>query len=419
MSLINQSEQSPSPMATIFQNSNRSAELLAVLTKFMETDIYPAESLMRQQRQESGDTWYHAPVMEDVKRKARELGLWNLFLPDKTYGAGLSNLEYAPLAELSGRSYWLAPEAMNCAAPDTGNMEIMAMFASENIKRTWLEPLLDGTVRSCFSMTEPDVASSDANNIDTSIVRDGDEYVINGVKWWSSGAMRERCKVAIVMGVSDPEGPRHSRHSMIVVPLDTPGVHIRRSTKVLGFDDGSHGGHAEIEYDNVRVPADHMLGEAGDGFKIAQARLGPGRVHHAMRTIGMAERAFDLMCERVHQRTAFGKPLSDQGVIQDWIATARIWIEQVRLLVLKTAWLIDTVGARGASVEISAIKVAAPEMATWVIDKAIQAHGGLGLSQDTPLAEMYSHARVLRVADGPDEVHKMALARRELRRYSH
>lgn len=405
------------PGTTMFQNSERSDELLSVLREFMTTDVYPAEALMRQQRSESGDVWYHAPVMEDLKQKARSLGLWNLFLPDSDLGAGLSNLEYAPLAEESGRSFWMAPEAMNCAAPDTGNMEILAMFGSPAMKDAWLTPLLDGTVRSCFSMTEPAEASSDANNIATSITRDGDDYVINGVKWWSSGAMRERCKVAIVMGISDADGPRHRRHSMIVVPLDTPGVRVVRSTKVLGFEDGSHGGHAEIEYNNVRVPADHMLGDAGDGFKIAQARLGPGRVHHAMRTIGMAERAFDLMCERVHQRSPFGKPLSEQGVIQDWIATARIWIEQVRLLVLKTAWLIDTVGARGASVEVSAIKVAAPEMATWVIDKAIQAHGGLGLSQDSPLAEMYAHARVLRIADGPDEVHKMALARRELRRY--
>ncbi|OOL32295.1 acyl-CoA dehydrogenase [Rhodococcus rhodochrous] len=391
---------------------------IAELEDFMRTEILPAEAVLAEQRGASGDPWFHPPVLEDLKASARKRGLWNLFLPDAEHGAGLTNLQYAPLAEISGRSLSLAPEAMNCSAPDTGNMEILAMFGTESVKREWLAPLLDGSIRSCFSMTEPAVASSDANNIAATLVPDGDGFILRGHKWWSSGAMSDRCKFAIVMAVSNPEASAHQRHSMVLVPLDAPGVSIKRSTSVFGYDDGLHGGHAEIVYDDVRVPAEHVLGGPGQGFAIAQARLGPGRVHHAMRTIGMAERAFDLMCQRAHERNPFGKPLVEHGVVQDWIARARIWIEQVRLLVLKTAWLIDTVGNRGASVEISAIKVAAPEMATWVIDKAIQAHGGLGVCQDTPLAAMYAHARILRIADGPDEVHKMALARRETRRYA-
>ena len=317
-----------------------------------------------------------------------------------------------------GRSTIIAPEATNCAAPDTGNMELLELFGTAEQKSEWLQPLLDGRIRSVYSMTEPAVASSDASNIRTEIRRDGDDYVIQGVKWWSSGAMSARCKLAIVMGVTDPDADRHHRQSMILVPLDTPGVSIRRSTSVLGYSEGAHGGHAEIHYDNVRVPARNLLGEEGSGFGIAQARLGPGRIHHCMRLLGMAERALDLMCQRAHGRVAFGKPLAEQGVLQDWIAESRIRIEQCRLLVLKTAWLMDTVGNQGARVEISAIKVAAPAVAKWVIDRSIQAHGGAGLSQDTPLAVFYSQARLLQIADGPDEVHKMVLARRELRQHA-
>ena len=401
-----------------FEYDPKTKAYLETLETFMSQEVYPAESVAATQIRESDDPWFRPPVLDELKVSARAKGLWNLFLPDDEFGAGLTNLQYAPLAEISGRSVTLAPEAMNCSAPDTGNMEILAMFGTEEVKRDWLRPLLDGEIRSCFSMTEPDVASSDASNIAATLVADGDEFILNGRKWWSSGGMSAHCKMAIVMAVSDPSASRHRRHSMVLVPLDSPGVTIVRSTSVFGYDDGLHGGHAEIVYDNVRVPAAYVLGGPGEGFAIAQARLGPGRVHHAMRTIGMAERAFDLMCERVHRRSTFGRDLVEHGVVQDWIARARIWIEQVRLLVLKTAWLLDTVGNKAASVEISAIKIAAPQMATWVIDRAIQAHGGLGVSQDTPLAAMYGLARILRIADGPDEVHMMALARREARRFA-
>ena len=386
---------------------------------FLDEVIYPAEETFHEQvaAQAQSNPWGRPPVMAELKAEAQRRGLWNLFLPGER-GAGLSNLEYAPLAELSGRSPMLAPEAMNCAAPDTGNMEVLAHFATPAVQQQWLEPLLRGEIRSAYSMTEPEVASSDANNIATRIEVDGDELVITGRKWWSSGAMAPECQVAIVMGLSDPDGARHQRHSMVVVPLDTPGVDVRRSTHVLGYTDGPHGGHAEIVYDAVRVPRENLLGELHRGFAIGQARLGPGRIHHCMRLIGMAERAYDLMCERVQQRVAFGKPLAAQGVVQEWVAEARIRIEQARLLVLKTAWLMDTVGNRGAAVEISAIKVAVPEMATWVIDRAMQAHGGMGVCQDTVLPELYAQARMLHLADGPDEVHRMALARRELKRYA-
>ncbi len=357
-------------------------------------------------------------MLEELKALARERGLWNLFLPHThEYGAGLTNLQYAPLAEITGRSVWIAPEAMNCSAPDTGNMELLSLFGTGEQKRRWLEPLLDGRIRSAFSMTEPEVASSDATKSAPRIERDGDEYVINGRKWWSSGAMSPRCSLLIVMGVTDPDAERHRRQSMILVPTGTPGVTVRRSTTVFGYDDGPHGGHSEIVYDDARVPASNLLGEEGDGFKIAQERLGPGRIHHCMRAIGMAERALAMMCERTASRSTFGRPIIDQGVVQHWIAEARIRIEQVRLLVLKTAWLMDTVGNKGARIEVSAIKVAAPEVATWVIDRAIQAHGGAGVSQDTLLPEMYAVARILQIADGPDEVHRMAIARRETRRY--
>ncbi len=383
---------------------------------FLHEFVLPAEPVYAQQRREIGP-WDTPPVMEDLKAEARRQGLWNLFLPADRGVGGLSNLDYAPIAEISGRSPWIMPEAMNCSAPDTGNMEILYHFATEPIKEKWLKPLLEGQIRSVYSMTEPEVASSDANNISTRIEEDGDGFRINGRKWWSSGAMSPSCKIAILMGVSDPNGEKHKRHSMIAIPLDTPGVNILRSTSVFGYSDGGHGGHAEIVYDNVWVPKDHLLGELHGGFAIAQARLGPGRIHHAMRLIGMAERAFDLMCDRAHKRFPFGKSIAEQGVFQDWVAEARIKIEMNRLLVLKTAWLMDTVGNRGAAVEISAIKVSTPEMATWVIDRAIETFGGMGVSQDVPLAELYSTARMLHIADGPDEVHKMALARRELRRY--
>ena len=399
-----------------FAYSESVQALQAKAMAFLHEFVLPAEPVYAQQRREIGP-WDTPPVMEDLKAEARRQGLWNLFLPADRGVGGLSNLDYAPIAEISGRSPWIMPEAMNCSAPDTGNMEILYHFATEPIKEKWLKPLLDGQIRSVYSMTEPEVASSDANNIATRIEEDGDGYRINGRKWWSSGAMSPSCKIAILMGVSDPNGEKHKRHSMIAIPLDTPGVNILRSTSVFGYSDGGHGGHAEIVYDNVWVPKDHLLGELHGGFALAQARLGPGRIHHAMRLIGMAERAFDLMCDRAHKRFPFGKSIAEQGVFQDWVAEARIRIEMNRLLVLKTAWLMDTVGNRGAAVEISAIKVSTPEMATWVIDRAIETFGGMGVSQDVPLAELYSTARMLHIADGPDEVHKMALARRELRRY--
>ena len=393
-------------------------ELRERLLAFMDECVYPAEETFRQQVHSAASPWDTPPVLEELKLAARERGLWNLFLPrTHEYGAGLTNLQYAPLAEITGHNVWIAPEAINCSAPDTGNMELLSLFGTDEQKRRWLDPLLDGTIRSAFSMTEPEVASSDATNICTRIERDGDEYVINGRKWWSSGAMSPRCELLIVMGVTDPDAERHRRQSMILVPRDTAGVSVERSTTVFGYDDGPHGGHGDIVYDNVRVPASSLLGEEGDGFKIAQERLGPGRIHHCMRAIGMAERALEMMCERTASRSAFGRPIIDQGVVQHWIAEARIRIEQVRLLVLKTAWLMDTVGNKGARIEVSAIKVAAPEVATWVIDRAIQAHGGAGVSQDTLLAELYAVARILQIADGPDEVHRMAIARRETRHY--
>ena len=397
-----------------FGFSDKVVDLQAQVMDFLNTEVIPAEPVYKQQMAEIA-LWSTPPVIEDLKVKARARGLWNLFLPSEG-GAGLTNLEYAPLAEISGRSPWILPEAMNCSAPDTGNMEVLAHFATPAVKDRWLPQLLAGEIRSVYSMTEPAVASSDANNIATEISEEGDGFRIRGRKWWSSGAMSPNCKIAIVMGCSAPDGERHKRHTMVAVPLDTPGITIERSTSVFGYLDGGHGGHAVITYD-CWVPRDHLLGEWHGGFAIGQARLGPGRIHHAMRLIGMAERAFDIMCERALPRFPFGKSIAEQGVFQDWIAEARIRIEQTRLLVLKTAWLMDTVGNRGAAVEISAIKVAAPEMATWVIDHAIQTCGGGGVSQDFPLAELYAQARMLRLADGPDEVHKMAIARRELRKY--
>jgi acyl-CoA dehydrogenase len=401
-----------------FAFDETTVELRERLLAFMDEFVYPAEPVFRDQVQAASNRWDTPPIIEELKEQARSRGLWNLFLPaSHEHGAGLTNTQYAPLAEVTGRSPWIAPEALNCSAPDTGNMELLSLFGTAQQQQDWLEPLLDGRIRSAFSMTEPDVGSSDATNIATRIERDGDDYVINGRKWWTSGAMSPRCRLLIVMGVTDPDADRHHRQSMILVPKDAPGVTVVRSTSLFGYDDGPHGGHAEVVYDDVRVPASNLLGEEGDGFRIAQERLGPGRIHHAMRAIGMAERALEMMCQRVASRSTFGLPIIDHGVIQRWISEARVRIEQVRLLVLKTAWLMDTVGNRGARIEVSAIKVAAPEVATWVIDRSIQAHGGAGVSQDFLLAELYAVARILQIADGPDEVHHMAIARRESRRY--
>jgi acyl-CoA dehydrogenase len=384
----------------------------------MREYVFPAEEMLEAQVAEAGDPYHFEPaIKDDLKAEARSRGLWNLFLPDPLLGGGLSNLQYAPLAEITGWSPSLAPEALNCSAPDSGNMELLTLFGTPSQKERWLVPLLAGEIRSAFSMTEPQVASSDASNIQTRIARDGDHYVINGRKWWTSGAVRDRCKLLIVMGVTSPEADRHRRQSMILVPKNTPGLEIVRSTSVFGYAHPSIGGHAEIIYDDVRVPADHLLGEEGSGFAIAQARLGPGRIHHCMRLLGQAERALDLMCRRVQERVAFGKPLAEQGVVQEWIAESRIEIEQARLLVLKTAWLMDTVGSRGARTEIAAIKVAVPNVAAAVLDRAIQAFGAAGVSEDVPLAHFWTDARYLRIGDGPDEVHKRTVARQELRNH--
>ena len=400
-----------------FSPSPRAAELQERLLRFMDECIYPAESVFAEQMRASGDPHFHPPVMEELKAEARARGLWNLFLPHVTEWTPdpVSNIDYAPLAEITGRSP-LAPGALNSAAPDTGNMEILALFGTPEQKERWLVPLLAGEIRSCFAMTEPDVASSDARNIGLSIRRYGDEYVLDGRKWWISGAANPRCAVAIVMGKTDPDAPTYTQQSMVLVPMDTPGLTVVRDLLVFGYNDRE--GHCELRFDNVRVPVSNLLGTEGGGFALAQARLGPGRIHHCMRCIGMAERALELMCRRVTDRVAFGKPLAQQGVIQEWIADSRIEIEQARLLTLKAAWLMDTIGNKGARVEISAIKVVAPNVALRVVDRAIQAHGGGGVSQDFPLAGMWAGLRTLRFADGPDEVHRMQLARRELGRYS-
>ncbi|MFB7590624.1 acyl-CoA dehydrogenase family protein [Streptomyces sp. NPDC056169] len=401
-----------------FAYDARTEELRAKLLAFMDEHVYPAEAVAEEQRALLASPWDTPQVVEDLKAEAKRQGLWNLFLPDAEYGAGLTNLQYAPLAEITGRSPHLAPTALNCAAPDTGNMELLAQFGDEAQKKQWLEPLLSGEIRSAFAMTEPEVASSDATNIETRIRRDGDTYVVDGRKWYISGAMNPDCKVFIVMGKTDPDGTDLRRQqSMILVPRDTPGVEVRRAMRVYGYEDHYHGGHAEVVFDGVRVPASHLVGEEGGGFAIAQARLGPGRIHHCMRLIGMAERAVELMCRRAVTRTAFGKPLAQQGVVQNWIADARVTIEQLRLLVLKTAWLMDTVGNRGAHTEIQAIKIATPRAVVDIIDKAVQAHGAGGVSQDFPLAELWAAARTLKLADGPDEVHQRSLARRELKKY--
>jgi len=400
-----------------FELTDRAKEYHERLSAFMEERIYPAEPVYEAQMHASGDPNFHPPILEELKAEARARGLWNLFHPHPEWGPALNNAEYAPLAELTGRSPHLAPEATNCAAPDTGNMEVLTLFGTDEHKERWLRPLLDGEIRSAFAMTEPAVASSDANNIETRIERDGDEYVINGRKWWASNALHRNCKVLIVMGKTDPDGPPHRQQSMLVVPLDTPGVTVVRGLPVFGFWDRE--GHAEILLEDVRVPASALLAGEGDGFMIAQARLGPGRIHHCMRSIGMAERALDLLCQRALTRTTFGKTVAENANIQDWIAESRIELEMVRLLTMKAAWLMDTVGNRHARVEIAAIKVAAPQVALKVIDRAIQVHGGGGLSDDFPLAYFYAAQRVLRIADGPDEVHKRTIAQRELRRWRH
>ncbi|HEY1573941.1 MAG TPA: acyl-CoA dehydrogenase family protein [Pseudonocardiaceae bacterium] len=399
-----------------FAYDEKTEGLRAELRAFMDEHVYPAEPVFAEQVEAAGDPWTRVPIVEQLKTEARRRGLWNLFLPGE-HGAGLTNLQYAPLAEITGRSPSLAPEALNCAAPDTGNMEVLTMFGTSQQQADWLKPLLDGQIRSAFCMTEPEVASSDATNITTRIQRDGDQYVINGRKWWSSGALNPNCKILIVMGKTDPDAEKHRQQSMVLVPRDTPGVQVKRAVHVFGYTDGPHGGHAEIVFDDVRVPAANLIAGEGDGFAISQARLGPGRIHHCMRALGMAERALELMCRRVTDRVAFGKPLAEQGVVQEWIAESRIRIEQARLLVLKTAWLMDTVGNRGAHTEIQSIKVAVPSAVEWIVDKAIQAHGGGGVSQDFPLANLFVSARTMRIFDGPDEVHRRSLAHRELRKY--
>ncbi|MEU4425902.1 acyl-CoA dehydrogenase family protein [Actinoplanes sp. NPDC024001] len=380
------------------------------LLAFMDEHVYPAEASFH------SDGWEPPAVLSSLKERAKEAGLWNLFLPGE-HGAGLTNLQYAPLAEITGRSPAVAPPALNCAAPDTGNMEVLAEFGTPEQQERWLKPLLAGEIRSAFAMTEPQVASSDATNIGTRIERDGDDYVINGRKFYITGAMNPNCKIFIVMGKTDPDAARHVQQSQILVPRDTPGLTVKRGMTVMGYTDGDHGGHAELIFENVRVPASNLIGEEGGGFAISQARLGPGRIHHCMRLIGMAERGLELMCTRALARTTFGKTLAEQGVIQDWIAESRVRIEQARLLVLKAAWLMDTVGNRGAHTEIQAIKIVVPSTVEWILDKAIQTHGAAGLSQDTPLAGLWASARMLRLADGPDEVHKRSLAHRELKRY--
>ena len=398
-----------------FQVSPRAKEIYGKLRAFMEAHVYPNEKTFQEQI-EAGERWRPAPLMEELKARARAEELWNLFLPESEYGAGLSNLEYAPMAELTGRSVHFAPEIFNCSAPDTGNMEVLVRYGTDEQKRRWLRPLLAGEIRSCFAMTEPEVASSDATNIRSSITREGDEYVVNGHKWWTSGAGDPRCRVAIFMGKTDPGAPKHRQQSMILVPLDAAGVRVRRMLTVYGYDHAPHG-HAEVTFENVRVPASNMLLGEGRGFEIAQGRLGPGRIHHCMRLIGMAERALELMCRRVRERVAFGKPLAAQGTVRADIARSRMEIEQARLLTLKAALMMDTVGNKAARAEIAMIKVVAPNVALAVLDRAVQAHGGAGVSEDFPLASMWANARTLRLADGPDEVHAEAVARMELKKY--
>jgi len=400
-----------------FAYSEKVQKLQARVTAFMEQHIYPNEETFHAQVAE-GDRWQPTRIVEDLKRIARKEGLWNLFLPESQYGAGLTNTEYAPLCEIMGRVHW-APEVFNCSAPDTGNMEVLVRYGTEEQKKRWLDPLLKGEIRSCFAMTEPGVASSDATNIESRIERQGDEYVINGRKWWSSGAPDPRCKIFIFMGKSDPRNPdKHKQQSMILVPRDMPGVTIKRWLPVFGYDDAPHG-HAEIVFENVKVPASNILLGEGRGFEIAQGRLGPGRIHHCMRLIGQSERALEKMCKRLKARVAFGQPVADQTVWLERIAESRILIDQTRLLVLKAAYMMDTVGNKAARAEIAMIKVAAPNVALQIIDWAIQAHGGAGVTEDFGLAYAYAHARTLRIADGPDEVHRNQIGRLELRKHDH
>jgi acyl-CoA dehydrogenase len=399
---------------SLFEISDRAKKYQADLLEFMDSHIYPAEAVYDEQMRASGDPHFHPPILEDLKAEARKRGLWNLFQPHKEWGPGLTNLEYAPLAEIMGRSH-IASEACNCNAPDTGNMEVLTLFGTDEHKEKYLGPLLDGTMASAFAMTEPRVASSDATNIELRMERDGDEYVLNGRKWFASNAMHKNCKVLIVMGKTDPTAAPHRQQSMMVVPIDAPGVTVIRNLPVFGYADRE--GHAEITFENVRVPAKDVLKGEGEGFAISQARLGPGRIHHCMRAIGAAERALELMCRRAQSRVTFGRPVADRSNIQDWIAEARIDIEMIRLLTLKAAYLMDTVGNKEARTEIAAIKVAAPNIALKIVDRAIQVHGGAGVTDDFPLAMMYAHLRTLRLADGPDEVHKRAIAKQELRQY--
>jgi acyl-CoA dehydrogenase len=400
--------------AMTFEASAKTKALAARLTAFMDEHIYPNELLFRQQIAE-GDRWQPAAIIEDLKPKARAAGLWNMFLPASEHGAGLTNTEYAPLCEIMGRSPVFAPEVFNCSAPDTGNIEVLVRYGTPEQRERWLYPLLAGKIRSCFAMTEPDVASSDATNIRSSIVRDGAEYAINGRKWYISGAGDPRCRIAIFMGRTNPGAPRHQQQSMILVPMDTPGVTIERMLPVFGYDDAPHG-HAEILFEDVRVPAGNILLGEGRGFEIAQGRLGPGRVHHCMRLVGLAERSLEAMCQRVTKRVAFGKPLAEQGTIRADIAESRMDIEQARLLTLRAAYLMDTVGNKAARAEIAMIKVVVPRAALRVIDRAIQAYGAAGVSDDFGLAAAWAHTRSIRLADGPDEVHRDAIARLELKK---
>ncbi|XVX21092.1 acyl-CoA dehydrogenase family protein [Actinomycetota bacterium] len=401
-------------MTEIFANTPRGEEYKEKLLAFMDEKVYPNESVYHEQMVASGDDNHHPQILEDLKAEAKSRGLWNLFHPHKEWGPGLTNLEYAHLAEIMGRSIEIAPEATNCNAPDTGNMEVLTLFGTDEHKEKWLKPLLAGEIASAFAMTEPAVASSDATNIETRMDKDGEDYVINGRKWWTSNALHKNCKVLIVMGKTDFDAPTHRQQSMMVVPIDTPGVTVERGLSVFGYMDRE--GHAVTNFDNVRVPKSALLAGEGDGFMISQARLGPGRIHHCMRSIGMAERALDMMIDRAQQRVTFGQPIANRSNIQDWIAESRMEIEMARLLTLKAAHLMDTVGNKGARTEIAAIKVVAPNVALKVIDRAIQVHGGGGVSDDFPLAKMYAGQRTLRLADGPDEVHKMVIARQELRR---
>jgi acyl-CoA dehydrogenase len=399
---------------SVFEMSDRTKKYQADLLDFMESHVYPAEPVYERQMREAGDPHFQPPIVEELKAEARRRGLWNLFHPHPEWGPGLTNLEYAPLAEIMGHSH-LASEACNCNAPDTGNMEVLTLFGTDEHKEKYLKPLLEGTMASAFAMTEPQVASSDATNVQLSMVRDGDEYVLNGRKWFASNALHQNCKVMIVMGKTDPTAAPHRQQSMMVVPIDAPGVTVMRGLPVFGYQDRE--GHAEIDFKDVRVPLKDVLKGEGEGFAISQARLGPGRIHHCMRAIGMAERALELMCKRAQSRVTFGKPISENANIQDWIAEARIEIEMIRLLTLKAAYLMDTVGNKAAQTEIAAIKVAAPKVALTIVDRAIQVHGGGGVTDDFPLALAWAHLRTLRLADGPDEVHKRAIARQELRKY--